>query len=138
MLPRSLLALGILLTVALSTVAVVLAQVGWGDTQSTTGAVRAVFETSTPTDTPTVNPTATDTPTPTPTNSPTPTPTNTPPAPPVGGVAELPDVDPSALEQSHSSGGIEGVVVAGVIAAVAAGAVTLGGMAWYARRHWQR
>ena len=51
----------------------------------------------------------------------------------VGGIAELPDVDGTALETPASSGRNTGVL-AGVIAAGVAGAVALGGAAWYARR----
>ena len=54
-------------------------------------------------------------------------------APPVGGIAELPDVAGLPLKAEGSSGPSAGVV-AGVVAAVAAGALALGGAAWYARR----
>ncbi|MCH8850576.1 MAG: hypothetical protein IIC89_07105 [Chloroflexi bacterium] len=53
----------------------------------------------------------------------------------VGGIAELPDVDTASLEVADSSGPGAGAVV-GVVAAVAAGALALGGAAWYARRRW--
>ena len=70
---------------------------------------------------------ATATPAPTPTSTPTPTPG------PVGGIAELPAVAGTPLEAGGSSGPSANVV-AGVAAAVAAGALALGGAAWYARR----
>ena len=51
----------------------------------------------------------------------------------VGGVAELPGVDDSSIETNKASDG--SVVLAGsVAAAVLAGAITLGGAAWYLRR----
>lgn len=53
----------------------------------------------------------------------------------VGGIAELPDVDTASLQVADSSGPGAGAVV-GVVAAVAAGALALGGAAWYARRRW--
>ena len=53
--------------------------------------------------------------------------------PPVGGVAELPDVAGAGLEAEGSSGPSATVVV-GVVAAVTAGAVALGSAGWYARR----
>ena len=65
---------------------------------------------------------------------PKPTPTTTPtPDPSVGGIAELPEVAGAPLETGGSSGGNAGVL-AGVAGAVAAGAVAMGGAAWYARR----
>lgn len=56
--------------------------------------------------------------------------------PPVGGIAELPAVAGTALEVESS--GVGAGVVGGVVAAVAAGAVALGGAAWYARRRRSR
>lgn len=53
--------------------------------------------------------------------------------PPVGGVAELPDVAGAGLE-AEGSAGPSATVVAGVVAAVTAGAVALGSATWYARR----
>ena len=65
---------------------------------------------------------------------PTPTPTPCPPEGcPVGGIAELPDVAGRPLEAQDSSG-FRASVRGGVLAAVAAGALALGGAAWYARR----
>ena len=52
---------------------------------------------------------------------------------PVGGIAELPDVAGTPLEAEGSWVPSAGVV-AGVVTAVAAGALALGGAAWYARR----
>ena len=52
---------------------------------------------------------------------------------PVGGIAELPDVASTPLEAEGSSGPGAGLV-AGIAAAVAAGALALGGAAWYAGR----
>ena len=56
-------------------------------------------------------------------------------APPVGGIAELPDVAGRRLETAASPGSGAGFA-AWVAAAVAAGVVALGGAAWYARRRW--
>ena len=56
-------------------------------------------------------------------------------APPVGGIAELPDVAGRRLETAGSSGSGVGFA-AWVAAAVAAGVATLGGVAWRARRRW--
>jgi hypothetical protein len=63
---------------------------------------------------------------------------------PVGGIAELPRLDGgqaevagTPLEMGGSSGPSVGLV-AGVAAAVAAGALALGSAAWYARRRWGR
>ena len=67
----------------------------------------------------------TATPTATPISSPTPTPD-----PSVGGIAELAEVAGTPLDAAGSSGGN----VASVAAAIAVGAVALGGAAWYARR----
>ena len=53
----------------------------------------------------------------------------------VGGVAELPEVAGAPLEAPDSSGSNTGLL-AGVAGAVAAGTLTLGGAAWYARRRW--
>ena len=53
--------------------------------------------------------------------------------PPVGGVAELPEVAGAPLETSGSAGP-GAAVLAGVAAGIAAGAVALGGAAWWARR----
>lgn len=55
------------------------------------------------------------------------------PTPGVGGIAELPDVAGTPLEAGGSSGPGAGVL-AGVAAVVTAGAVALGGAAWYVRR----
>ena len=52
---------------------------------------------------------------------------------PVGGVAELPDVAARPLEAVGSSGP-RAIVMVGVVAAIAAVAVALGGAGWYARR----
>ena len=52
---------------------------------------------------------------------------------PVGGIAELPDVAGTPLETGGSSGRSANVV-AGIAVAAAAGALALGGAAWYARR----
>ena len=51
----------------------------------------------------------------------------------VGGIAELPEVAGTPLDAPESSGLSAGILV-GVAGAVAAGAVALGGAAWYARR----
>ena len=51
----------------------------------------------------------------------------------VGGVAELPEVAGAPLQATGSSGGNAGLL-AGLIAVVVAGAVALGGAAWYVRR----
>lgn len=51
----------------------------------------------------------------------------------VGGIAELPEVAGTPLETAGSLGSNTGLL-AGVVAAIAAGTVTLGGAAWYARR----
>jgi len=55
----------------------------------------------------------------------------------VGGSAELPDVADAPLEMPDSSGPGAGVT-AGIVGAVAAGAIAVGGAAWYARRRWLR
>ena len=53
----------------------------------------------------------------------------------VGGIAELPDLGALPLETAGSSGVSVGVLIGvAAAAALAAGAVTLGGAAWYARR----
>ncbi len=88
--------------------------------------------------TPTPTATPTPTPTPTPTATPTPTPTGTPtstatPPPPVGGISVGPELGALPLETADSSGNYTGVL-AGVSAAITAGAVALGGVAWFARR----
>ena len=70
-------------------------------------------------------PTATQTPTATG----TPTNTPTPPPPPLGGSGVFPDVPGAGGSSGRNNG-----VVAGVLAAVTAGALALGGAAWYARR----
>ena len=54
--------------------------------------------------------------------------------PPVGGVAEAPDVDTISLG-AKASGGSSTTTYA-VIAGIAAGAVLLGAGGWYARRCW--
>jgi len=51
----------------------------------------------------------------------------------VGGVAELPGIDGAPLQTSGSSSPSAGVLAA-MAAALAAGAITLGGAAWYVRR----
>ena len=51
----------------------------------------------------------------------------------VGGIAELPGVDDSSIETNKASDGSV-VVAVSVAAAVLAGAITLGGAAWYLRR----
>ena len=51
----------------------------------------------------------------------------------VGGIAELPEVAGTSLEAPDSSGTNTGLL-AGSVAAVAAGAIALGGAAWYGRR----
>lgn len=51
----------------------------------------------------------------------------------VGGIAELPEVDGTPLETAGSSGPST-TVLAGIVIAVAAGTIALGGAAWYARR----
>ena len=53
----------------------------------------------------------------------------------VGGIAELPEIDGALLQTSGSSGPSAGVL-AGMAVALAMGALTLGGAAWYARRRW--
>ena len=58
-------------------------------------------------------------------------------APLVGGIAELPEVAGTPLETGGSSGGNVGIL-AGVVGAVAVGAVALGVAAGYARRRWTR
>ncbi|MCH7837411.1 MAG: hypothetical protein IIC26_02775 [Chloroflexi bacterium] len=52
---------------------------------------------------------------------------------PVGGIAELPEIAGTPLEAAGSSGSNTGLI-AGIVAAIAAGSVALGGAAWYARR----
>ncbi|MCH8836923.1 MAG: phosphoribosylamine--glycine ligase [Candidatus Marinimicrobia bacterium] len=56
---------------------------------------------------------------------------------PVGGVVELPEVAGTPLEVPGSSGTNAGPI-ASIVAAIAAGTVTLTGAAWYARRRWAR
>ena len=53
----------------------------------------------------------------------------------VGGVAELPEADAALLAAGDSSRVGTGPL-AGVAAAIAAGAIALGGGGWYARRRW--
>ncbi|MCH8901759.1 MAG: hypothetical protein IIC88_05615 [Chloroflexi bacterium] len=53
----------------------------------------------------------------------------------VGGIAELPEVAGTPLEAAGSSGSNTGLI-AGIVAAIAAGSATLTGGAWYARRRW--
>ena len=81
------------------------------------------------------------TPTPTPTNTPIPTPTQTatpvPPTP-IGGIGIFPGGDGAgagavSLPQT-GTGGDRGAAVLNWLVAVAAGALALGGAAWYARR----
>ena len=57
--------------------------------------------------------------------------------PPVGGIAEVPEVAGAPLEAEGSSGPSAGML-AGFVAAVAAGAAVLGGAASYARRRGSR
>ena len=54
---------------------------------------------------------------------------------PVGGIAELPEVAGAPLEAPGSSGPSASVLTI-VAAAVAAAALALGGVTWYARRRW--
>ena len=51
----------------------------------------------------------------------------------VGGVAELAEAEGAPLEAPDSSGSNTGLI-AGIVAAIATGGVSLGGAAWYARR----
>ena len=53
----------------------------------------------------------------------------------VGGIAELPDMAGTPLDAPDSSGGNTGLLAA-VIAAATAGALKIGGAAWYARKRW--
>ena len=55
----------------------------------------------------------------------------------VGGIAELPDVAGTPVEALNTSNGNAGLL-AGVAAAAIAGAVALGGAAWYTRKRWPR
>ena len=55
----------------------------------------------------------------------------------IGGIAELPEVAAPPLEAPDSSGSSTGLI-AGIVAAIAAGTLALGGAAWYARRRWAR
>ncbi|MDP3768314.1 MAG: hypothetical protein Q8S13_09885, partial [Dehalococcoidia bacterium] len=55
----------------------------------------------------------------------------------VGGIAETADSERTPVDASGSPGANAGLV-AGVAAALALGAVALGGAAWYARRRWGR
>ena len=55
----------------------------------------------------------------------------------VGGIAELPEVAGAPLDIPGESSGNMGVLV-GLAASSAAGLLALGGVAWYARRRWQR
>ena len=55
----------------------------------------------------------------------------------VGGIAELPEVAGTPLDTPDSSGSNIGLL-ATVAGAIAAGALALGGAAWYARRRWAR
>ena len=55
----------------------------------------------------------------------------------VGGIAELAEAAGSPLETPDASSTSAGLI-AGVLAAVAAGVVALGGAAWYARKIWLR
>jgi hypothetical protein len=87
-----------------------------------------------PTETPTPAATATSTPTATPTPTRTPTFIATPaPPPPVGGVAELPDVENMPMESRGSAG-----LSAGVLAALAAaGALLVAAGGWCVKRRWR-
>ncbi len=53
----------------------------------------------------------------------------------VGGVVELAEAAGTPLEAAGSSSSNAGLI-AGIVAAIAAGTVTLGGAAWYTRRRW--
>ncbi len=53
----------------------------------------------------------------------------------IGGIAELPEVAATPLESPDSSGPST-TVLAGIVAAVAAGTIALSSAAWYARRRW--
>lgn len=53
--------------------------------------------------------------------------------PPVGGIAELPDVAGAPLAAGESSG-LSAGVLAGIVAGATAGVIALGGAAWYVRR----
>ncbi len=55
----------------------------------------------------------------------------------VGGIAELAEAAGTPLEAADSSGSSTGLI-AGVVAAIAAGTVALGSAAWYTRRRWAR
>lgn len=55
---------------------------------------------------------------------------------PIGGVGSFPDVEGSAPSETPASSGGNAGVVATLIAALTAGALALGGAAWYARRRW--
>ena len=52
----------------------------------------------------------------------------------IGGIAEAPDADASALEATTSGGSSTTTYAA--IAGIAAGVVLLGAGGWYARRRW--
>lgn len=54
---------------------------------------------------------------------------------PVGGIAELPDVAGAPVATGESSG-LSTAGLAGILAGATAGAMALGGVAWYARRRW--
>ena len=56
---------------------------------------------------------------------------------PVGGIAELPDVD-AAPPGTDGTGGYRVGVLAGVAAAIVASATALAGAAWYARKRWAK
>lgn len=56
----------------------------------------------------------------------------------VGGIGEQPELAGAPLETGGSSGPGAGVLAGAIAGAVAAGAVALGGVAWYARRRWLR
>ena len=57
--------------------------------------------------------------------------------PPVGGIADLPEVAGTPLETGGSSGPST-TLLASLAGAIAAGTLALGGAAWYARRRWAR
>jgi hypothetical protein len=55
----------------------------------------------------------------------------------VGGVAQLPEIEDRQLEVPESSS-LDYSLIVGVVAAVIAGVIALGGAAWYARTRWLR
>ena len=96
------------------------------DTGGSNAGAAYVFQEPVPT------PTSTSTPTPTPTDTPTPTHTATPvPPTPIGGIG----IFPGTLDDGADAGGA--AVLTSLAAGAAAGALALGGAAWYARRRWR-